>query len=75
MVFGEIICKVFSTGFPVFCVLPLFYVVFYPIKPHIHCLGSLLFYCVVYDPGHACVVGLYGGGMLDVAHFLERVSE
>ena len=74
-VFGVVVPKVVSPGFPVNNELALPDPVTNPVESHVDCFGSLLLDCVVADALSAGVVRLDGSGWLGVAKKFERVAE
>jgi hypothetical protein len=63
--------KVVGAFAPVDGILALGYVIFDPVKSHVHDFGSLMFDGVVGNARGACIVGLNWCCLLGVAHFVE----
>ena len=73
-VFGEIVCEVVLSFFPVDVELSLANSVSYPVESHINGLGSFLLDCVIDDAFCTGVVCLDRGRWLGVAEKFEGVA-
>jgi hypothetical protein len=71
MMLGEVIGSIVEAFAPVNEELTSFDAIFYPVKVHVNCFGSMLFDIVVGDTGGNGIAGLDWGSQLWVAHFSE----
>ena len=71
MMLGEVISLVVASRLPIDVKLALPDAIADPVKPHVDCLGTLLFDGVIGNAGSGTVVGLDGCGWLWVAKLFQ----
>ena len=75
MVLGKIVAKVPWSGPPIISKLLLSSAAAKPMKTHVHCFGAPGLHSVADHGMSSCVVSLYGGPRLFVAHLAQCFSD
>ena len=72
---SKVVSKIILTSVPINTELALLRSVVEPVEPHVHCLGLLLFYCIIDDTIGSIVVSFEWGGWLGEFHGPQTITD